>query len=662
MKVLFAAFILVLITGTSYCQEYADSLEQRLQDTYGLERLEVLNELTRHYTWSDSRKATRFGKQAQILAEDIFRDQNSLISPEQRYLSAKTLLLVGKAYYARGQYLDAQELFQAAKLKSEELSYQEGMDEADEYLAKIDSIANLEGKIKEGFIKSTFKGLNLSEKTSSSSTDFNISANLKLADYYEKNQNYIKAIAHTEKAINYLHNKGDAQRINELHSKIAQLYEKAGQYEEALAYYEMSIRDGEKIGDSATIDSTRRNMQSLYADINKITALSSADTAMAAKSSQSLSDRQRSNATSTTPGKVVTGKEDPAPNISPENEETESLRKLAQEFEEKQDFQKSLEYYKLYSDLNDKLKQEEQDQELALLENLYQIEQREIQITNLRQQQEIQNLELEEQKKFKNNLIIGAILLLSLAIALYLLYSNKRRVHKKLQTAYITLESTKNKLLDAEKRIKMLFTQQVSGAIANELLTSDESDKKIEKKFVCIMFLDIRGFTPFAEKMAPEEIIKYQNDVFGFMIEIIHKHQGIINQFLGDGFMATFGAPISTDQDCENAFRASTEIVEAVKQKSDNKEIPPTKVGIGLHAGLVVAGNVGTEERKQYSITGNTVIIASRIEQLTKEFDSNLLISEEVYNELKEPNGLSNDFQEVVVKGRSEPVRILNIA
>ena len=164
MKPLLTALILALLPFSSYCQEYADSLEQRLQDTYGLERLEVMNELVQYHTWSDSRRATRYGKQAQILAEDIFREQNTLIPPEKRYLSARTLILVGKALYARGNYLDAQDIFQAARLKAEEISNQEGIEEADEYLAKIDSIANLEGKFKEGFLKSAFQGVEFEQK------------------------------------------------------------------------------------------------------------------------------------------------------------------------------------------------------------------------------------------------------------------------------------------------------------------------------------------------------------------------------------------------------------------------------------------------------------------------------------------------------------------
>ena len=138
------------------------------------------------------------------------------------------------------------------------------------------------------------------------------------------------------------------------------------------------------------------------------------------------------------------------------------------------------------------------------------------------------------------------------------------------------------------------------------------------------MFLDIRGFTPFAEQREPEEIIRYQNDVFGFMIDIIDQHQGSINQFLGDGFMATFGLQEAEVNPCEDAYQAAKEIITLVNKKSEEGLIPTTRVGIGLHAGNVVAGNVGTAIRKQYSITGNTVITAARIEQLNKEFESQL--------------------------------------
>ncbi|MGD8780665.1 MAG: adenylate/guanylate cyclase domain-containing protein [Ignavibacteria bacterium] len=205
-----------------------------------------------------------------------------------------------------------------------------------------------------------------------------------------------------------------------------------------------------------------------------------------------------------------------------------------------------------------------------------------------------------------------------------------------------------------------LFNQQVSKEIVDELIDKKENLESL-RKFVCIMFLDIRGFTHFAEKKQPEEIIKFQNDVFGFMIEIITQKHGIINQFLGDGYMATFGAPLSQENDCQNAFDAAVEIINTLNKKNQSGEIPLTKIGIGLHAGYVVAGNVGTSIRKQYSISGNTVILSSRIEQLNKRYDSQLLISHEVFEKINGTKINIENIGPVQVKGREKPITIYKV-
>lgn len=216
-------------------------------------------------------------------------------------------------------------------------------------------------------------------------------------------------------------------------------------------------------------------------------------------------------------------------------------------------------------------------------------------------------------------------------------------------------------IFEERNRVIDLFGQQVSQQIVDELI-SHQDELESKRKFVCVMFLDIRGFTQFAESKEPEEIIQYQNNVFGFMIDIITKNGGIINQFLGDGYMATFGAPISKENDTQNAVNAALQIVNEINAKSERGEIPKTNIGVGLHSGYVVAGNVGTETRKQYSISGNTVIIASRIEQLNKEFKSQLLVSEEVIGEVDKSELQLELIGEVNIKGREKPVNIYKLA
>jgi len=185
-------------------------------------------------------------------------------------------------------------------------------------------------------------------------------------------------------------------------------------------------------------------------------------------------------------------------------------------------------------------------------------------------------------------------------------------------------------------KTERLFGQQVSGPIAQSLLENNDLVKSGE---VSVLFLDIRGYSRFAEHKTPDEIIKFQNDFFNPIITTISQHNGIINQILGDGIMATFGAPLPDEQHAQKAFTAALAIFEEIERQIKNNSIPPTKIGIGIHSGKVVMGNIGNELRKQFSISGHTVNIAARIEQANKEFNSELLLSKSTYDQIeKVPN------------------------
>jgi adenylate cyclase len=227
-----------------------------------------------------------------------------------------------------------------------------------------------------------------------------------------------------------------------------------------------------------------------------------------------------------------------------------------------------------------------------------------------------------------------------------------REIHNRVFRSYQAVSQRKN--------IETLFGQQVSPTIVDEILKSKQ--EIISRKIpVCVMFLDIRDFTPFVEKKSPEEIIQYQNDVFSMMIGIITQRNGIINQFMGDGFMATFGAPIPSQDDCQNAVVSALDIEMTLRKACDSGSIPETRIGIGIHTGEVVTGNVGTEFRKQYSITGNTVILAARLEQLNKQYDTTILISGAVNERIELDNTLAHSLGFVDIKGRSEPMEVFKI-
>ncbi len=224
---------------------------------------------------------------------------------------------------------------------------------------------------------------------------------------------------------------------------------------------------------------------------------------------------------------------------------------------------------------------------------------------------------------------------------------------KKILLRYIETREERNK-------IEHIFGQMVSKEIVEDIL-NNHTEIVSRNRFACIMFLDIRNFSLFAENKSPEEIIEYQNKVFAPLIEIVNKHKGIVTQIMGDGFMAIFGAPIEHDNDCQLAVNAALEIHRTIREKNENREIPPTKIGIGLNAGEIVTGNVGAENRKQYSVTGRAVIVAARLEQLNKELNSELLISKSVFDRIELDGFKPIRHLQIKIKGQTEPIEVYQI-
>lgn len=216
-------------------------------------------------------------------------------------------------------------------------------------------------------------------------------------------------------------------------------------------------------------------------------------------------------------------------------------------------------------------------------------------------------------------------------------------------------------LTEERNRIVGIFGQHVSPEVVERLIER-EDDPGSEMRCVCVMFLDIRGFTRFAEGKEPQEVFDYLNGVFGFMIDIVNANGGIINKFLGDGFMAIFGAPISDGRDVENAVRASRQILARLDDEIEVGRVPDTKVGIGLHAGMALTGNVGSPARKEYTVIGDVVNLASRIEQLNKRFGSQMLVSETVWRALPVPCPECRDLGEVEIRGHQGKIRIYRVA
>jgi adenylate cyclase len=209
----------------------------------------------------------------------------------------------------------------------------------------------------------------------------------------------------------------------------------------------------------------------------------------------------------------------------------------------------------------------------------------------------------------------------------------------------------------SRERVTNLFGQHVSPAVVDRLLESP-AEFFGEIREVCVMFLDIRDFTGHARKRTPEEVVEFLNAAFAFMIESIDRHGGFINKFLGDGFMAIFGAPLDDPDAAAHAVAAAREILAEIDRRGLAEAPWPLRVGIGLNIGPAVTGNVGSPRRKEFTAIGDTVNLASRLEQLTKTCPARLIASEAVVAALKGRTGPATPLGTVAVRGYAEPVGI----
>jgi adenylate cyclase len=229
-------------------------------------------------------------------------------------------------------------------------------------------------------------------------------------------------------------------------------------------------------------------------------------------------------------------------------------------------------------------------------------------------------------------------------------------------TGFITGQIKKKMMayFEAKKevdRIESIFGQHVSPEVVAKLLSKDANAS--ESLPVCIMFLDIRNFTHFTEQNSASVVVSYLNHIFDFMVEIIHDHKGIINKFLGDGFMAIFGAPITSGKDVKHAVQAALEIVKRTEADIKKGLLPDLKLGIALHFGQGITGTIGAKRRLEYTIVGDVVNSTAHIEQLNKKYHTQVLISEDALKEV--PNLKSEYIGYATLKHRDEPIKLYKL-
>lgn len=206
--------------------------------------------------------------------------------------------------------------------------------------------------------------------------------------------------------------------------------------------------------------------------------------------------------------------------------------------------------------------------------------------------------------------------------------------------------------LRERERLRDAFGTFVDPSLAERVL-EEGTDLAGEDVDASVLFMDIRGFTSFAERAEAKEVVGRLNDLFERVVPIIARHGGHANKFLGDGLMAVFGAPERQSDHAERAVRAAREIAEMVRDRYGDD----LRVGIGVNSGRVVVGTVGGGGRLDFTVIGDVVNTAARVESATRETGDDVLITEATLKAL----GQDGDFQErppVPLKGKSEPVRL----
>jgi adenylate cyclase len=221
-----------------------------------------------------------------------------------------------------------------------------------------------------------------------------------------------------------------------------------------------------------------------------------------------------------------------------------------------------------------------------------------------------------------------------------------------------------DKLRDREKMNEM-FGRYLSVEIAKKLFEGDVNLGG-EEVSAAILFSDIRNFTSMSEKMSPSEVIQFLNRYFSFITEPILKRQGVINKFIGDAVMVIFSPVFGNEHYCEQALLTAVEMkAHLVEFNVRFPEYNGVEFGIGIHAGVLIAGNVGVKERLEYTVIGDTVNLASRLEGKTKELKKDIIISEAVLKGLTEdlPEQITVENVDIIqVKGKEEKIKVFTVS
>ena len=217
----------------------------------------------------------------------------------------------------------------------------------------------------------------------------------------------------------------------------------------------------------------------------------------------------------------------------------------------------------------------------------------------------------------------------------------------------------------AKREVKRLFSRYVSPDIVQELM-NDPSIARLggERREMTVLFSDIRGFTSVSEAGSPESIVLQLNEYFTEMVDVLFKHRGTLDKFVGDMVMGLFGAPVRDPRHADSAVAAAIDMsrsLDRLNARWVSEGRPKLEIGIGINTGEMIAGNIGSEAIMSYTVIGDAVNLGSRIESLNKDFGTRILISQATKDRLTTAVS-TRRVAEVNVKGRREPVTVYEVS
>jgi adenylate cyclase len=217
--------------------------------------------------------------------------------------------------------------------------------------------------------------------------------------------------------------------------------------------------------------------------------------------------------------------------------------------------------------------------------------------------------------------------------------------------------------LAEREKIRSILQKAVSKEIAAALLTRGEIELGGEEKIVTVLFSDFRSFTTISESLQPRELLARLNEYFTGMARAIETNHGVIDKYVGDSVMALFGAPLFSTADAKNAVRAALAMASSVDEINAlrlESGLPAWRNGIGINTGNVVAGTMGSEDRWSYTVIGDAVNVASRLEGITKSSGARIVVSESTRSAAG-PGFAYRPLDWVSVRGHAEPIEIFEV-